>query len=574
MKKVLVGYSGFVGSNIAMNCEFDGYYDINNIKDAYGNNPDLLVYSGVPAQKFMANKFPEKDMEIINNAIDNIKKINPKKVVLISTIDVYNIPVDVNEYSNINELENEPYGCNRHILEKYVMNNFDDYLIVRLPALYGRNIKKNFIYDLIHIIPSMLKNDKFNELVSKNNFIKDYYEDQNNGFYKLKEINSDEEILLKEYFNNIGFSALNFTDSRGSFQFYNLSYLWDHISIALDNNIKILNLATEPIMVSDVYKYVIGNDFSNEITNTIPNYNYRTNYAELFGGKDGYIFNKEFILKDIKEFIKNEIGYQLSISNIGWSKENDEEIYKFISKLGFKGLEIAPTRIIEENPYDNLDRIKEYSNYIKISYGLSISSMQSIWYGKTENIFISKEDRKELVEYTKKVIDFASVVECKNLVFGCPKNRNISYDVKLDEAKKIFIEFLKEIGKYAKEKNVVFSIEANPPIYNTNFINTTKEALEIVKELDMESIKVNLDLGAMIYNNEDINILVDNMKYINHIHISEPYLEKIEQREAHKKLVNLLKDSKYSKFVSIEVKNNNNLGELKDTIKYVRRLFK
>ena len=289
MKKIIVGYSGFVGSNIALNCRFDGYYNSSNIEDAYGTNPDLLVYSGVPAQKFMANKFPEKDAEIINDAINNIKKINPKKVVLISTIDVYNKPVNVTEEATINELENEPYGRNRHILEKFIINNFDDYLIVRLPALYGKNLKKNFIYDLIHIIPSMLKEEKFVELCIKNDLIKDYYINQNNGFYKLININKDEENILKDYFNTIGFSALNFTDSRSAFQFYNLSYLWSHICIALDNKIKILNLATEPIAASEVYKYITGNNFNNEISDIVPNYDYKTNHANLFNGKDGYI---------------------------------------------------------------------------------------------------------------------------------------------------------------------------------------------------------------------------------------------------------------------------------------------
>lgn len=574
MKKILVGYSGFVGSNIALNCRFDGYYNSSNIEESYGTNPDLLVYSGVPAQKFMANKFPEKDMEIINNAINNIKKINPNKIVLISTIDVYNTPVNINEDASINELENEPYGRNRHILEKFVMNNFNDYLIVRLPALYGNNLKKNFIYDLIHIIPSMLTEEKFVELCTKNNLIKDYYINQNNGFYKLININKDEENILKNYFNNIGFSALNFTDSRSTFQFYNLSYLWNHISIALDNKIKILNLATEGVKASEIYEYVTGNNFNNEISDIVPNYDYKTNYADLFNGKNGYIFNKQFVLNDIKNYINNELEFQLSISNIAWNEEFDEEIYKFISNLGFKGLEIAPTRIIKENPYDNLDKIKEYSEYIKIVYGLNISSIQSIWYSKTENIFNSKKEYQELINYTKKAIDFANIIKCNNLVFGCPKNRNIPNNVEKTEAKSIFIEFLKEIGEYAKEKNTIISIEPNPTIYNTNFINTTKEALDIVKEVNMNSIKVNIDLGTMIYNEEDINILVDNIKLINHIHISEPYLEKIVKRDLHTKLVNILKDKKYSKFISIEMKNNNNLEDTKETIKYIRRLFK
>jgi hypothetical protein len=35
--------------------------------------------------------------------------------------------------------------------------------VVRLPALFSRNIKKNFIFDLINVIPSMLTEHKYNE---------------------------------------------------------------------------------------------------------------------------------------------------------------------------------------------------------------------------------------------------------------------------------------------------------------------------------------------------------------------------------------------------------------------------
>ena len=34
---------------------------------------------------------------------------------------------------------------------------------------------------------------------------------------------------------------------------------------------------------------------------------------------------------------------RLSISNIGWVSESDEQIYKIMKKLDFRGLEIAPT---------------------------------------------------------------------------------------------------------------------------------------------------------------------------------------------------------------------------------------
>ena len=304
MKKSLVGYTGFVGSNICSKEKFDGLYDSKNIKEAYGTNPDILVYSGVPAQKFIANKFPEKDFEVIENAIENIKKINPKQIILISTIDVYKEPKNVDEDTVIETKTLQPYGKNRYYLEQWVKENYTNYLIVHLPGLYGKNIKKNFIYDLIHIIPSMLSEEKFDEITKKDDFIKKYYEKQENGFYKyIANVSQEEKNKLKEYFLKIGFSALNFTDSRASYQFYNLAYLWEHINKALQNNIKILNLAVEPITIKELYKYITGKDFDNKILEEVPEYNFKTKYAELFNGKNGYIFDKKFILQDIKEFV-------------------------------------------------------------------------------------------------------------------------------------------------------------------------------------------------------------------------------------------------------------------------------
>jgi len=305
--KSLVGYTGFVGSNICANENFEGLYDSKNVQTAYGTNPDLLIYSGVPAQKFIANQFPEKDFEVIENAINNIKQINPKQIVLISTIDVYKNPAGVNEDTVIDTNELQPYGKNRYYLEQWVMQNMSNYLIVHLPGLYGKNIKKNFIYDLINIIPSMLKKEKFEELSNRDSYIKDFYVLQENGFYKLVDnIGSEDREKLKKHFEALGFSALNFTDSRASYQFYNLSYLYGHIQKALENNIRVLNLAVEPITVKELYAYIKGKEFKNEILkNNIPNYDFKTKYSEMFGGKNGYILEKDFILEDIKKFVEN-----------------------------------------------------------------------------------------------------------------------------------------------------------------------------------------------------------------------------------------------------------------------------
>ena len=303
MRIFLVGNTGFVGSNLAAQYQFDGLFSSKNIENAYDSNPDLLIYSGVPSQKFIANENPLQDEKIIDCAINNIKRINPKKIVLISTIDIYDNPNNVYEDSdNFNKLE--AYGRNRHKLEEWIQEYFCDYLIVRLPGLYGNNIKKNFIYDLINIIPNMIKYEKFAELTHINPILKIYYTKLENGFYKCKILSYKEKQVLSKTFKKLNFTALNFTDSRAKFQFYNLANLWSDISIALEHNLKIINLATEPIGASELYNYIYGKEFKNEISLNIPNYNYKTKYCKIYGGEDGYILKKEVVMSDIKQFVK------------------------------------------------------------------------------------------------------------------------------------------------------------------------------------------------------------------------------------------------------------------------------
>lgn len=263
---------------------------------------------------------------------------------------------------------------------------------------------------------------------------------------------------------------------------------------------------------------------------------------------------------------------KLSISNIAWAAEYDTEMYAFLSEKGFDGIEIAPTRIFPDNPYDKLEEAKLWAENIKKEYNLSISSMQSIWYGRKENIFSSKKEQKSLLEYTKKAILFAESLQCNNLVFGCPRNRDTDkpFSKTLSESKVFFYE----IGEFANTHNTVFAIEANPIIYNTHFINFTKEAFSLVQEVACEGLKVNLDLGTIIYNEEDISILVDYPNLVNHVHISEPNLKKIECRKIHNKLMDLLKMQNYQGFISIEMGLQTDINIIKGIIHYVMELAK
>lgn len=261
---------------------------------------------------------------------------------------------------------------------------------------------------------------------------------------------------------------------------------------------------------------------------------------------------------------------KLSISNIAWDSENNKKIYQLMKKYNYEGLEIAPTKVFCENPYEKLEKSKVWKEELNDKYNLRISSMQSIWYGREERLFGTDEERKKLRSYTEKAIDFASVIECKNLVFGSPKNRNLEKKENSNKA----LEFFKSIGEYAFKNSTVIGMEANPTIYNTNYINDTKSALELIKKVESKGFLLNLDVGTIISNNENIEDLFGNIKYINHVHISEPWLKVIKKREIHKKLKSILTNENYQGFVSIEMTKVEKLEELEKVMKYVREVFK
>lgn len=260
---------------------------------------------------------------------------------------------------------------------------------------------------------------------------------------------------------------------------------------------------------------------------------------------------------------------KVTISNIAWQAENDAEMYTFLKENKCTGIEIAPTRIFPENPYSDLNKVANFREEFHQNYSLQVVSMQSICFGRNEAIFSSEEERNSLLDYIKQSIDFASVLGCNNLVFGSPKNRNIN-----PGQEEIAVAYFSEIGKYAAQKNTVFAFEPNPVIYGTNFINTTNQALDFVKECNVEGLKINFDLGTVIYNEESLDILENNLKWINHVHISEPYLEEIQHRSLHKELASILRKENYKNFISIEMKGGSELEKIKEIIQYTQDVFK
>ena len=300
---LLVGSTGFVGGNLMAAHDFAAVCHSKDVAAQYGTAPDLCVYAGVPAAMFLANADPEADLAVMAAARENLRRIAPKELVLISSIAVYADSRGKNEDDDPGTENLSAYGRNRLQLERWVREDFPEALIVRLPALYGKGLKKNFLYDLRTITPSMLKPEKYEELSRKSALVRDGYTLADNGFYKLN--GTVDAGALRAFFAGNDFNALAFTDSRSRYQFYNLGRLWQDICTAREAGLRLLHLCTPPIPAETVYTAVTGKtDWHNELPKAPFDYDLHSKYAGLLGGSGNYLCTEAQELDDIQNFLQ------------------------------------------------------------------------------------------------------------------------------------------------------------------------------------------------------------------------------------------------------------------------------
>ena len=169
---------------------------------------------------------------------------------------------------------------------------------------------------------------------------------------------------------------------------------------------------------------------------------------------------------------------------------------------------------------------------------------------------------REVAEETK-VIDCAEKHNVKVLVFGCPQNRKVlSLDAENDL---IFVEFFKKIGKYLKDKNVVICIENNSKQYNCNYINNINECSNIVHQIDNDNIKMMVDLGNAVMEDDAWYNIKNDMNIIYNIDISNPNMDSFDNmHESNKEFNSVLRSSKYHNILNLEflIKDKDELSVL------------
>lgn len=470
----LIGYTGFVGSFLMNKLEFNHKFNSKNIHEIPYFEYDTIYCCGISATKWYANLHPKEDLQNINKLLDYLKLVKCKKFILISTIDVYS-ENDVNEDSK--PINTDAYGKNRYYAETEITKIFDNYHIIRLPGLFGFGLKKNIIFDLLN----------------------------------------DKDVKL---------------NLNSEYQWYDMNNIFADIEFVVKNDIKLINLFTEPITNAELLEVIIKyKQIDYTYSENTVKYNMKTKYS-----KTGYLYNKNNILSSLDYYVNIIINNNLCVSNLAYNSNFD---YNILSMFGIKKHEIVPFKTFGEN-FINKDM-----TYFDEWKNKGIYSFQSLFYPLQNSIFDNES-------YFIKLIDIASHINAKILVLGNPKNRDSdNYDYA--------INYFKKLGDYAYNKNVIICIEPNATVYNCKFITNSRQARELILKVNSPGFKLHLDTGCMFLENENsLDVIKTNLDILKHIHFSVPHLKQLYRNCLITNFSSLFKEIcklKYGYVISLEMLN-------------------
>lgn len=203
-----------------------------------------------------------------------------------------------------------------------------------------------------------------------------------------------------------------------------------------------------------------------------------------------------------------------------WEKDWDVDFLPYISKvanLGFDILEISGGGIAEL-PEDRLVALKEEAQRCNIILTACI--------GLPKDKDVSSEDsstRRNGIAYMKKILDnmeIAGIQQIGGIIYAYwPVDYNLP--VHKDTVRSISIQSIQELADYARPKNITLTLETVNRFEQFIF-NDAKEAVQFVKDVNRENVKVMLDSFHM--NIEEDNFydpIIQTGSYLGHYHVGE-----------------------------------------------------
>jgi D-psicose/D-tagatose/L-ribulose 3-epimerase len=215
---------------------------------------------------------------------------------------------------------------------------------------------------------------------------------------------------------------------------------------------------------------------------------------------------------------------RLSISNIAWNVDQDEDVAILLRQFNVNAIDVAPNKYFPEpssTEKSEIDRVRDWWK----QRGIDVIGMQSLLFGTVGfNMFAAKDIQEKMLSHLRDVCRIGSILGASRLVFGSPKNRDSS-TVPKESVRELACSFFRRLGDIANENGVSICLEPNPKRYGSNFMENSLDTAAVVVDVAHPAIKMQFDSGAMAINGESPAEIIEKVApLIGHIHASEPDL--------------------------------------------------
>lgn len=267
---------------------------------------------------------------------------------------------------------------------------------------------------------------------------------------------------------------------------------------------------------------------------------------------------------------------KFGMSNLAWPAEAEQDAFGLLTRAGFEGIEVAPTRIAD---WDSLTEAKtaEYRRRCHAS-GLRVSSLQAILFNRPDAQLLGDAGQFAVMsEHTRRIGGIAAALDAGVAVFGAPRNRS-RLGLAQDAAMALAADRFAALGDIVAEAGLVIGIEPVPDYYGADFLTRAEEVAHLVERCDHRHVRAHLDCACIQLAGDDAAEAVRRYsKLMVHYHAAEPDLGPFATPKCdHAGVADALSRSDYDGWVVIEMKQQDTdaLSAVRTATDFVNKTYR
>lgn len=216
---------------------------------------------------------------------------------------------------------------------------------------------------------------------------------------------------------------------------------------------------------------------------------------------------------------------RFACSNLAWSADEEAGALELLRRHGVTGIEIAPTRCWPGWEGASVAAAKARSQVIADD-GFAVAALQAILFGRPGATLFGADGGQAFEHHLRHVALLAEALGARTCVLGAPRNRQRGG---LDEgrARERALPLMRRLAGAFADAGTVLAVEPVRPEYGGDFLTSTLDVLDFVREVGHPGMAVQLDAAALHSAGETLDGVwqaSEGGRWLTHYHASEPAL--------------------------------------------------